>query len=99
MREFSVREEAPMRAVVIAALLSLGGCVSNTGPGPMEQYAARLQAGCSAGDRAACQQMTYTGGLAQEERCQRYREIRSTAFATGGLIGMAASNNPRPAGC
>lgn len=74
-------------------------CVNNTGPGPMEQHATRLQTGCSAGDQAACQQLAYTGGLAQEERCQRYREIRRTAFASGSLIGMAASNNPPPVGC
>ena len=73
----------------VAALLALSGaaaCARDTGvePGPMELYAARLQAGCDAGDRTACQQMAYTAGLPQLERCQRWRDRRKMAYATRG---------------
>jgi hypothetical protein len=65
----------------------------------MENYANTLRSACYGGDQMACRQASYAGASVQGERCQRYSEIRSNAFMTGGLIGMAASNNPRPDGC
>lgn len=90
-----------MRTAALLAFLGVAACerLARVEPGPMERYAARLQAGCAAGDQTACQQAAYTGGLTELERCQRWHERRNIAAVGGGLFQVMALDRHRPAGC
>ena len=89
-----------MRAAALSALMGAAACARDTvvEPGPMERYAARLQAGCEAGGRTARQQMACTAGLPQLERCQRWHDRRKMAYATTDLPLMIITDRQRPAG-